>query len=329
MRLALVTGANGFIGSNLCAELRRQGFPVRGLVLPGTDARDIAALGVEVVEADITRPVDAGLLAGASHVFHLAAIPFDWGPEALFRRVNVQGTRHVIDAAIAAGAAHFVHMSSLAVHPYTGHPHGDETTPRGWDINAYTVTKNQAEDVVLACSDRIMVTVIRPGVVPYGPGDRLSMPGMLDAIDRGIYAHVGGGRTRVCLSYVGNLAEGMVRAAQRDGTSGEAFVLADDVVTWREFIDAMAGCFGRTPPRRSVPYPVAWAMAVLMEMAWRVLPLRGAPPLTRYRVSLFRGDLVFSSDKARRAFGYTPRVALRDGLQATRSWLEAGRERRA
>lgn len=320
---ALVTGANGFIGSNLCAELRRQGIATRGLVLPGTGVKVLDDLGVEVRAADIGEPLDPAIFAGVTHVFHLAAIPFDWGPRALFERVNVRGTEHVLAAAAAAGVQHLVHMSSLAVHPYTGHPAGDEQTPRGWDLNAYTITKNGAEDAVLAWRDRLRVTIIRPGVVPYGPGDRLSLPGIVDALDKGVYAHIGGGRARVCLSYVGNLAEGLVQAAQRGGASGETYVLADEVVTWRAFIDAVADAFGRPRTRRAIPYPLAFVAALACEWAWRLLPLRGAPPLTRYRISLFRGDLVFSSDKARRDFGYAPRTGLAEGLARTRDWMRA------
>lgn len=320
---ALVTGANGFIGGNVCAVLRRQGVAVRGLVLPGSDRRLLDELGVEVVAADIGVPLDAALFAGITHVFHLAAIAIDWGQDALFERVNVQGTRHVLEAAQVAGVAHVVHMSSLAVHPYTGHPAGDEATPRGWAINAYTRSKNAAEDVVQSFRDRLMVTVIRPGVVPYGPGDRLSLPGILDALRRGIYAHVGGGNTRVCISFVENLADGMLLAASRKGPSGETFVLADEVVTWREFIDAVADAFDVPRARRAVPYPLAYMAAVLVESAWRLLRLRGVPPLTRYRIALFRGDLVFSSTRARRELGWEPRVGLAEGLARTRHWLEA------
>lgn len=320
---ALVTGANGFIGSSLCAALRRQGIATRGLILPGTDAGEIAALGVEVVEGDITKPLDAAGFAGVSHVFHLAAIPFDWGPLEMFMRVNVQGTQNVLDASVAAGAVHFVHMSSLAVHPYTGHSNGDENTPRGWDVNGYTVTKNLAEDLLQRNRERIMVTVIRPGIMPYGPGDRLSMPGILDAIDRGIYRHVGGGHTRLCVSYVANLAEGMILAAQREGASGEAYVLVDEIVTWRELINTIADVFGKPAPQGGIPFALAYAAAVAMETVWRVLPLKGAPALTRYRIGLFRGDLVFSSAKARAELGYAPAVTLREGLERTREWYLA------
>lgn len=319
---ALVTGANGFIGGNLCAELRRQGIPVRGLVLAGTETSVLDALGVEVVAADIASPLDPALFAGISHVFHLAAIALDWGPDELFERVNVNGTRHVLEAASAAGVAHVVHMSSLAVHPYSGHPAGDEQTPRGSRINAYASSKNRAEDIVLSFSDRMKVTIIRPGVVPYGPGDRLSIPGIVDALSKGIYAHVGQGHARVCLSYVGNLAEGMVLAARRDGPASDVFVLSDDVVTWRQFVDAVADAFGCPRARRSVPFGLAWVAALLMETAYRLFRLRGVPALTRYRISLFRGDLVFSSAKARRELGYLPKTGLAEGMRLTRGWQQ-------
>lgn len=320
--LALVTGGNGFIGSNLCRILRAADIPVRALVLPGEKVDGLTALGVEVVRGDITQPLAAATFAGVSHVFHLAALPFDWGPYELFERVNVQGTRHVLDGAIAAGVPRFLHVSSLAVHAYTGHAAGDENTPRDADINAYAITKREAEEVVLARREATHVTLVRPGVCPYGPGDRLSLPGIVEALDKGIYRHVGGGHTRVCLSYVDNLVTGMMQAVQRDGASGEAFVLCDDVVSWRDFVTAIAREFGRPVPTGSLPFGLAWAAAIALETVYRLLPLKGAPALTRYRISLFRGDLVFSSDKAREAFGYRPAIGLQEGLRHTRQWLQ-------
>lgn len=322
IRKALVTGANGFIGSNVCAALREKDIDTRGLILPGSNRSVPESLGVEIVEADITRPLDETVCEGVTHVFHLAAIPFDWGPEALFQSVNVGGTERMLRAAAEAGVGHFIHMSSLAVHDYTGHSDGNEDTPRDGHINHYATSKIQAEDRVREAADAMKTTIIRPGMVPYGPGDRLSLPGIVKALDKGIYLHVGGGHTRVCLSYVGNLAEGMILAAQREkGAASETYVLTDEVVTWRELIEHIADVFDRKPPRGSLPYWLAWSLACLMEMAWRVLPLPGSPELTRYRISLFRGDLVFSSEKAQRELGYDPKVGLEEGLQKTRAWM--------
>lgn len=322
IKRALVSGGNGFIGSNVCRVLRTAGVPVRALVLPQEAAHELEALGVEVVRGDITEPLPATIFDDISHVFHLAAIAIDWGPDALFERVNVGGTRHMIEAAVSAGVERFIHISSLAVHRYSGHSQGDEHTPCDGDINAYCRSKRAAEDVVRQYSTQIHTTVIRPGVVPYGPGDQLSIPGIVEALQKGIYRHVGGGHTRVCLSYVENLATGIVQAAQRQGDSGEAFVLCDDVVSWRAFVDAVAETFDVPIACGSLPLWLAGVAALAVEAAWRLLPLAGVPPLTRYRISLFRGDLMFSADKARAAFGYQPAIGLREGLCRTRVWLE-------
>lgn len=320
--LALVSGANGFIGTNMCRFLRAQGIATRGLILPGSPCAELLALDVDVVEADIGNAIDPALFNNVSHVFHFAAIPFDWGPLEVFTRVNADGTRHMLEAAKQAGVQHFIHMSSLAVHPYNGHVNGNEDTPRGWDLNAYTQTKNIAENWVQRYRHDMQVTIIRPGIMPYGPGDRLSMPGLIDGLGKGIYRHVGGGQQRLCLSYVGNLVEGMVLAAQREGNSGESYVLVDEVITWRELLRQIAITFEKPVAEHSIPYALAYAAAVVMECVWRLLKLKNAPPLTRYRIALFRGDLVFSSDKARRELGYHPKIGLQEGLTLTKAWLK-------
>ena len=319
IKQALVTGANGFIGSNLCRHLRAADIPVRALVLPGEDASHLTLNGVEVVRGDITQSLPEDLCKGVSHVFHLAAIASDWGPDDLFDRVNRQGTENMLAAAVTARVPRFLHMSSLAVHAYRGHTAGTEETPCDSIINAYAISKRQAESAVLAASLAIHTTIIRPGVVPYGMGDQLTIPGLVDALRRGIYRHIGGGHQRVCLSQADNLAAGMLLAAGHDGPSGEVYILSDDIVSWREFMDTLAEVFELPPARGSMPLWLASAAACVVETLYRILPLKGVPPLTRYRVSLFRGDLVFLADKARRELGYAPHIHLREGLENLRN----------
>ncbi|MEE4251993.1 MAG: NAD-dependent epimerase/dehydratase family protein [Alcanivoracaceae bacterium] len=311
---ALVTGANGFIGGNLCRHLAAAQIPVRALVLPGEDVTALQQQGIDIVWGDITAELPAHLFDDVSHIFHLAAVAFDWGDWPLFWKVNALGTERLLRAAVSAGVPRFIHMSSLAVHAYTGHVDSDESAPTDSVINHYAVSKRLAEEAVTKMAAEIHVTIIRPGMVPYGPGDRLTIPGMVDALRRGIYAHVDGGRRRVCLVQVDNLADGMLLAAQRNGASGEAYVLADQVVSWREFADALADAFLLPRAKYSVPLWLVSALAMVLESLYRALPLKGAPVLTRYRASLFKGDLVFSSAKARRDLGWQPQVTLQEGL---------------
>ena len=82
----------------------------------------------------------------------------------------------------------------------------------------------------------------------------------------------------------------------------------------------------RASPRGNLPFWLAYCAAVVVESAYRVLRLPGVPPLTRYRISLFRGDLVFSSCKAREAFGYQPSIRLDEGLRCTHEWWSSHEE---
>jgi len=318
---ALVTGGNGFLGSHLVRQLGEEGHAVRVLAQPGTDCERIDGLGAEVLEGDLLdRPSLERACAGVELVFHLAGAVQDWGPRALFRRVNVQGTANLLEAAVASGVRRLVFTSSLAVHRYVGISAGDEERPRDNGRHPYGGSKIACEDLLLEAHARgqIEAVVVRPGVFPFGPGDRLVLPQLVQNRER--FRHVAGGRARLCTAYAPNLAEGLALCGSVPRAAGRVYVIADDEApSWRELMDRLFGALGLEPPRRSVPLGLALAAAVAAEAA---AALSGRPPLiNRYRVALAGRDCVFVSDRARAELGWRPRVGLDSALSATADWL--------
>jgi len=113
---------------------------------------------------------------------------------------------------------------------------------------------------------------VRPRFV-WGRGDTTLLPTMVAMVKSGRFAWVGGGHNRTSITHVDNVVEGLVLGAQR-GRPGNAYFVTDgEPVEFREFVTELLATQGVTAPSRSVPIPVAHALAVAGEAAWRTLPL--------------------------------------------------------
>ena len=169
--MIFVTGATGFLGHNLVAHLVAEGHPVRALVRPTSDTRQLRELGVELCLGDVRdRARVAAALAGCEFVVHGAGLFRFWGDPATFERINAEGTANVMDAARRHGAQKVVHISTVAV---VGRPPAqgeiDELTPCH-PQDAYQRSKVDGENLVRDFWQRwqLPVVILRPGAF-YGP----------------------------------------------------------------------------------------------------------------------------------------------------------------
>jgi nucleoside-diphosphate-sugar epimerase len=318
---AFVTGGSGFIGGRLVERLVGEGRPVRALARSEASAERVATLGAEPVRGDIdNRASLLSAAAGAEVAFHLAAHLGEWGPWEEFERGNVGGTRNTLAACAEAGVRRFVHCGTEAA-LMGGEPlvHVDETAPLRPDSRApYPATKAKAEQVAHAANrEGFETVVVRPRFV-WGRGDTTLLPGMIAAVEAGQWAWVGGGRNVTDTAHVDNVVEGLLLAAEK-GRGGEAYFVTDgEPVIFREFVSAMLETQGVEPPDRNLPAWTAAPMARLCEAAWKLLPLRGEPPMTVFRSWLLTQECTIDISKARAELGYTPIVNHEQGLSALR-----------
>src|SRR5438045_2680349 len=114
--LVLVTGASGFLGTNVVWALHEHGLRVRALVrrMPSASGRPWPA-SVEVVRGDVLDPARiAQVMTGVTHVIHSAAlIEMNPRPRRRAFAVNAEGTRIVCEAARRAGVRRLVYTSSI------------------------------------------------------------------------------------------------------------------------------------------------------------------------------------------------------------------------
>ncbi len=319
---AFVTGGSGFIGGRLVGRLVREGRPVRALARSDASAAAVERLGAEAVRGDLADCESlAAAAAGTDVAFHLAARLGEWGAWEDFERGNVVGTRNVLAACAAVGVHRFVHCGTeaalMAGDPLVG---VNETAPLRPDSKApYPATKARAEEAVrVASRDGFETVVVRPRFV-WGRGDTTLLPEMIATVQAGKWAWVGGGRTLTDTTHVDNVVEGLLLAAER-GRPGEAYFVTDGKpVVFRDFVTAMLRTQGAEPPDRSLPAWTAAPLARVAEAAWKVLPLRGAPPMTAFRSWLLTQECTIDISKARQELGYAPLVSHEQGLAGLRA----------
>jgi nucleoside-diphosphate-sugar epimerase len=279
-------------------------------------------MGAEPVHGDIgdRDRLRAGA-EGCELAFHAAATLGDWGKREEFERGNVEGTRNVLDACAAAGVRRFVHVGTEAA-LLAGDPlvNVDETAPLRPDSPAlYSSTKAKAERLVLdASGDGFETVVVRPRFV-WGRGDTTLLPAMVEMVNSGRFAWIGGGNNLTAITHVDNTVEGLVLGAER-GTPGNAYFVTDgEPVVFREFVSELLRTQGVEPPTRSIPAPVAGALAAAGEAAWRLLPLPGRPPLTRFAYWVSSQECTIRIEKARQDLGYKPVKTREAGLAELRA----------
>ncbi len=313
----LVTGGTGFLGRHLVDRLLAAGRPVT--VLARRPAPDLVARGVRFVAADLDDAAAvAAACAGAETVFHVAAKVGVWGRYADFHRANVLGTRAILAGCRSHGVKHLVYTSTPSV-VYNGRDlaGADESLPLTTACpSPYPLTKAVAEREVLAADSPALRTVaLRPHLI-WGVGDPHLVPRILARARAGRLRIVGPGRNRVDMVHVANAADAHLdaEAALRRGTGGRAYFITngEPVGLW-DWINGLLVALGEPPVTRRISLGAASAVGGVCEALWRVLPLRGEPPMTRFVAAELAKDHWFSIAAARRDLGYEPKVTMAQG----------------
>lgn len=337
----LVTGATGFIGRHLAARLLREGRRVRVLcrdaarVDPeisrsgagpgfrgGEDEGARAAAGAaEIVVGDLNdRESLVRAAAGVERVFHCAGQVADWGRAEDFEAANVRGTQWLLGA--SRGVRRFIHLSSIAVFGVPSPPYFDDSSPYGPGKDLYSRTKIEGEKLVLSQRD-VEVAVLRPPVV-YGPhGTWLEEP--LRMIQKGKMFLLGGGRGTCHPCYIENLVDALLLVADHPNAAGEAYIVGDgEPLTFRDYFNEVSRIAGKGEIARSIPLPLARAMATAFEATARLTRATSRPLLTHTAIEMVCTQSRMSMEKIQRELGFRPRYTTAAAMFELRASAKVG-----
>jgi uncharacterized protein YbjT (DUF2867 family) len=290
----LVTGGTGFVGPHVVQALRDRDFDVRCLVRDRKRGATVAALRAELVEGDVTDAASLRIAAqGCDTVVHLVAIR--QGSDEAFRRIMIEGTKHLVSAAQEVGAARFVHMSALG------------TTEETKDLVPYYGAKWEQELTVAGSG--LEYVIFRPSFVFGRDGGILPTFRRLAKVSP-VTPIIGSGRQRIQPIWADDVGSYFARAVDEPGAANRTFeVGGPDTVSWNEFWQRLKRALGVRRPSVHVPISVMRANALVTER------LPGNIPLTRDLLKMLEaGDNVVTNDDAVETFKL-PLLPLDDQLR--------------
>ncbi len=326
-RLYLLTGAAGYLGSNVARELVSCGANVRGLVLPGDKAIKKLPEAMELYEGDV---LDRASLRGffeapagtELYVIHCAGVvSIGWNYNKHVHAVNVEGTRNVVAQCVESKVKKLVYVSS--VHALRELPHGQTITEES-DFDPakikgfYGKTKAEASGIVMRAvrEQGLDASIVFPGGL-CGPNDLAGgsvTQLLIDACRGRLPTGVDGGYDFVD---VRDVAAGIVSCCTR-GRKGEGYILANRYVSVRELLHCIHEQSGTREVRRMLPTWVACMALPFFSLSTAITKRK--PLFTRYSLYTLKSNSNFSHEKAAKELGFKTRP-LRETIADALAWL--------
>lgn len=305
----LITGASGFVGRALVAELiGREGNEVRAMTRlnPGNPVSGARYFPV----GDLTLQTQwQPALAGVHTLVHTAArvhVLNDRTAKSLveFERVNVVATLELARQAVTSGVRRFVFLSSIGVNGVeteadAAFSETDQPNPH----NAYALSKLEAERGLRRLSEQtgLELVIIRPPLV-YGPGVRANFDALMQAVRRGWPLPLGAVHNLRSLVAMDNLVDFIATCVSHPKAANQTFLVSDGHdVSSAELVRGLARAAGVSARLVPVPVGVLWAAAKVLGQGDVVQRLCGN----------LRVDIA----KARTLLAWVPRISVDDGLR--------------
>jgi len=312
----LVTGANGFLGSEIARQGMINNLPIRETDKNGASIkpqRDYQPADI----LDIPRIKSA--LRGINCVIHAAGLAHVFNPvktqTGLFEVINVKGTENIARAAAEAAVRHFVLISSVSVYGPGAHKIFSEDTSC-CPVGPYAESKHHAElrAMEIARNSGMALTILRLATI-YGEGDPGNVNRLMRVLDRGRFIWIGDGSNQKSLIYKGDAARACLAVASRPANGVRIYNVAAPPCTMREIADSLAMALGKKPLPVRIPAHVALATGKFLSC----FPAKRFSGL-HSTIEKWLAEDVYDTSRFERDYGFHTHVNLIEGLKREVRW---------
>ena len=308
-----MTGAGGFLGSEIATQLLHQDHSVIGFSRGSYPA--LEKQGVQWIRGDIRDPQAVNQACrNVDAIVHSAAVPGVWGSWDSYYQVNTVGTEHVIAAARAQAVKLLVYTSSPSV-TFDGTNQAnipeDVPYPSSW-LCHYPHSKALAEQAVIAANgqDNLATCALRPHLI-WGAKDPHLIPRLFERGKAGTLRIIGDGANLVDMVHVTNAAHAHLCAIEalsnNPASHGKAYwVSQQDPVNCWDWLNDLLLAAGVPTIKKSISSRTAYVAGTVLEIVYTALRMRREPRMTRFLAKQLSMDHYFDNSRAQELLGYFP-----------------------
>ncbi|MCU7494324.1 MAG: NAD(P)-dependent oxidoreductase [Ignavibacteria bacterium] len=320
--VAVVTGANGFVGSHLVDLLLSKDFKVKCITRKSSNLKWLSGKNVEIIDCGLFDK--EGLkkaFKGADYIFHVAGVVKSKEPEGYFKG-NVETTRTVLEAAFEAKETIkrvLIVSSQTACGPSEkGKPVNEEVVCR--PITTYAKSKLEEERLAKTYMDRLPITICRAPAV-YGERDTEVFI-FFQTFNRGLMTMVGMKDKELSLIHVLDLVRGFYLAAINENSVCKTyFISSEKLYNWNEIGKITAKVLNKKALKVKVPHFIVYTIAAIAQFFAMFSSKPATLNLEKAR-DLVQVAWTCDTSKAIKELGYRQEISVEEGIKRTCDWYK-------
>jgi nucleoside-diphosphate-sugar epimerase len=320
--IAVVTGANGFVGSHLVDLLLEKGYKVKCITRKSSNLRWLEGKDIEIFDCGLTDK--DGLkkaLKNAAYVYHVAGVVKSKKPDGYFK-ANVDATRILLDT-ISESKENIKKVLIVSSQTAVGPSEKGKPVNEGsgcHPITTYGRSKLAEEELAKSYMDRLPITICRAPAV-YGERDTEILI-FFKTFNNGLMTTIGFDKKEVSLIHVVDLVNGFFLAAESEKSSGETyFISSEKFYTWDEVGKATSKILNKKPLKVKVPHSIVFSIASLAQF-FAIFTSKPATLNIEKARDITQSYWTCDTSKAIRDFGYRQNISLEEGIKRTCDWYK-------
>ena len=324
----VITGATGFLGSNLAKRLSELGFDVIGLGRNSVKGEELQNNGIKFIKADLTDSEKlSDIFKNTDYVFHCGAKSSNWGSYKSFFEANVTGTKNVVNACLKNDVERLIHISSPSIYFEYKDKFDikeDDTLPKKF-VNNYAETKFLAENEIKeGIKNSLEAIILRPRAI-MGIGDTAIIPRLIRANNQKFIPKTVKNDILIDITFVQNVVEAMLLAMKADKKySGQVYNITNgENIKFYETIKDIIINAGFEYNEKKLSYKKVMFLASVLEGIYKFLPNK-EPVFTKYSAGLISFNQTLDITKAKNELGYKPVISIKEGLEELKNYYKKG-----